>query len=78
MNRKRRNKLKAAGEPYSKGVNPKRGRDYFFVALFVLPFVIGFSVLGGASIPLSSAVAVVLGFSVLAGVMGTFTENIGF
>ena len=78
MNRRQRNKLRAASGPHAKGVNTKRGRDYFFVALIVLPIIAGMSVLTGASISLSGAVAIVLGVSVLAAVLGTFTENIGF
>jgi len=78
MNRKRRAKLKAASEGYSKGFNINRGRDYFVVALIVLPIMVAASAIGGATVTVPNAVAVVLGLSVLAGVFGSFTEKVGF
>ena len=65
MNRKRRSKLQAASSPYSKGFNVKRGRDYFLVALL-------------GSFSLFGAIAFVLIVSILAAVIGTFTENVSF
>jgi len=65
-------------EPPSKGFNLSRGRDYFVVALVVLPIMVATKAAFGAPVSLPIAIAFVLGFSVLAGVIGTFTDNVGF
>lgn len=65
-------------EPWAKGFSVKRGRDYFVVALVVLPIMVGMSALTGVQISLTGAIAFVLGFSILAGVLGTYTDNVGF
>ena len=78
MGRPKRRKGKGLFEAPPKGFSPERGRDYFLVALVVLPIMVGLSALTGSSISLPGAVAFVLGFSVLAGVIGMFTDNVGF
>lgn len=77
MKRRRRNKLRAASEPYSKGANAKRGRDYFFVALILGPLLVGLRMLTDGPFPILNAALFVVGFAVVAGVLGTFWENIG-
>jgi len=78
MKRRRRNKLRAESEPYSKGVNTRRGRDYFFVALVVGPILVGLTMLTDGPFPILNAVLFIIGFAVVAGVLGTFREDIGF
>jgi hypothetical protein len=62
----------------SDGFNPKRARDYFVIALVVLPVMIGFSAVAGAPVSLLGAIAFVLIFAVSAGDFGMFTDNAGF
>jgi hypothetical protein len=78
MGRQQRRKREARAEASAKGFSPERGRDYFVVALFVLPIMVGLSALDGSPISFPGAVAFVLTFSVVAGVVGTFTDNVGF
>ena len=78
MGKRQRRKFKAAIGPPPSGYNPGRGRDYFVISLVVLPIMVAASAFAGAPVSPLGAVAVVVGFSVLAGVVGTFTDNIGF
>lgn len=77
MNRRKRNKLRAAGEPYSKGFNVKRGRDYFVASLVIMPVVVGLQAWNAESFSVIGAIALVIGFSVLSGIVGTFWDNVG-
>lgn len=78
MGKRQRRKLKAAIGPPPSRYNPGRGRDYFVISLVMLPIMVAASAFAGAPVSPLGAVAVVVGFSVLAGVVGTFTDNIGF
>ena len=78
MSKRQRRKLKAAMQPTSKGYNPGRGRDYFVISLVLLPMTVGASALAGASVSPAGAIAFVVGFSVFAGLIGTFTDNVPF
>lgn len=71
MSKRQRRRLKAAlGRP-SNGYNSGRGRDYFLISLLVLPIMVAVSAVAGASVSPSGAFAFVIGFSVLAGIVGT-------
>lgn len=78
MNRKAAKQIACGQQPVFEGLNVKRGRDYFFVGLLVLPVIVGLSTLTGGSFSLPGAIAFVLIVSILAGVIGTFTGNVGF
>lgn len=78
MSKRARSKLKVATESAPKGYNPRRGRDYFVASFIVLLISVTASAAGGASISSLGAVAFVIGCSVLAGVVGTFTDKVGF
>jgi hypothetical protein len=78
MGNRRRKRLKVAVGFRPARYNPGRGRDYFVIALIVLPIMVGASAVTGSPVSPSGAVAFVLGISALAGVVGTFTDNVGF
>jgi Flp pilus assembly protein TadB len=76
--RRRRRELSDHDETPQKGFSPQRGKEFFLVALFVLPVMVGLNALTGAPVSVAGAVAFVIGFSALAGIVGMFTDNIGF
>lgn len=78
MSKRQRRKRKASTEPRSSGYNPSRGRDYFVISLVVMPIMVAASAAAGASVSPFGAVAFVLGSSILAGFVGTYTDNVGF
>ena len=57
--------------------NPKRGVQYFFLGWIVFPMLIGVEAFSGADFTLGRMVMGTLALSVLAGILGVFTENIG-
>lgn len=57
--------------------NPKRGVLYFFLGWIIFPVMIGIEAISGVDITLSRMVLGTLALSVLAGIAGTFTENVG-
>lgn len=57
--------------------NPKRGILYFFLGWIIFPVMIGIETFSGTDFDLSRMVLATLALSVLVGVLGTFTENVG-
>lgn len=57
--------------------NPKRGLLYFFCGWLIFPVTIAIEMIFGTDITLSRMVLGTLGLSVLIGILGTFTENVG-
>ena len=57
--------------------NPKRGVLYFFLGWIIFPVLIGVKALFGTDLTLSGMVIGTLAMSVLIGILGTFTENVG-
>lgn len=57
--------------------NPKRGLMYFFLGWIIFPIMIGVEALSGTDFTLSRMVLGTLSLSVLIGIFGTFTENVG-
>jgi hypothetical protein len=57
--------------------NPKRGLTYFFLGWIIFPIMIGVEALSGTDFTLSRMVLGTLSLSVLIGIFGTFTENVG-
>ena len=57
--------------------NPKRGALYFFLGWIIFPVLIGVEALSGTDFNLSRMVIGTLAMSVLIGILGTFTENVG-
>ena len=57
--------------------NPKRGLLYFFLGWIIFPVMIGVDAIFGAEFALSGMLLATLALSVLVGVAGTFTENVG-
>jgi len=57
--------------------NPKRGVLYFFLGWVIFPVLIGIEALFGTDFTLSRMVIGTLAMSVLIGILGTFTENVG-
>jgi hypothetical protein len=57
--------------------NPKRGVLYFFLGWIIFPLMIGLDAISGSDFALSRMVLATLALSVLVGVLGTFTENVG-
>lgn len=57
--------------------NPKRGILYFFFGWIIFPVMIGIEAISGTDFTLSGMVMGTLVLSVLIGIFGTFTENIG-
>jgi len=57
--------------------NPKRGLLYFLLGWIIFPVMIGMDAIVGAELALSRMVLATLALSVLVGVAGTFTENVG-
>lgn len=57
--------------------NPKRGVLYFFLGWIIFPVLIGVKALSGTDFTLSGMVIGTLAMSVLIGILGTFTENVG-
>lgn len=57
--------------------SPKRGLLYFFLGWIIFPVMIGVDAIFGAEFTLSRMVLATLALSVLIGVAGTFTENVG-
>lgn len=56
--------------------SPKRGLGFFVAGLVVFSVMIGVTALSSGVASTSGAVLVVLGFSALAGLIGTFTEKV--
>jgi hypothetical protein len=57
--------------------NPKRGVLYFLLGWVLFPVLIGVDAAFGAEIGVQRAMVGTLFLSVLAGIVGTFTENMG-
>ena len=57
--------------------NPKRGLLYFFLGWITFPVMIGIEAISGTDFTLSRMVLGTLALSVLVGIAGTFTENVG-
>jgi hypothetical protein len=57
--------------------NPKRGVLYFFLGWIIFPFMIGVEAISGTDFTLSRMALGTLFLSLLVGVLGTFTENVG-
>lgn len=57
--------------------NPKRGVLYFLLGWIIFPFMMVVDALFGAELTLSGMAAGTFFMSVLIGVAGTFTENVG-
>lgn len=57
--------------------NPKRGVLYFFLGWFIFPVLIGVDAVFGTDLTPSGMVLGTLALSVLVGVVGMFTENVG-
>ena len=57
--------------------NPGRGVLYFFLGWIIFPIMIGVEAILGTDFSLSRMVLGTLAMSVLVGVLGTFTENVG-
>lgn len=57
--------------------NPKRGILYFFLGWVIFPLLVGVDALLGSDLSLSRLAIGTLCLSVLLGVLGTFTENVG-
>ena len=57
--------------------NPKRGFQYFLFGLVIFPVTLGINAISGTDFTLSGMVLGTLALSVLVGIVGTFTENVG-
>lgn len=57
--------------------NPKRGLLYFLLGWFIFPVMIGIEIISGDDLTLSGMVLGTLILSVLIGIVGIFTENVG-
>ncbi len=57
--------------------NPKRGLLYFCFVWIIFPVMIGIDAISGTDFTLSRIVLGTLALSVLIGILGTFTENVG-
>lgn len=57
--------------------NPKRGLFYFLLGWIIFPVMIGIEAISGSDFTLSRMILGTLALSVLVGVAGTFTENVG-
>ena len=57
--------------------NPKRGLVYFLLGWILFPVMIAINAISGSDFTLSNVVLATLALSVLIGVVGSFTENVG-
>lgn len=57
--------------------NPTRGLMYFFLGWIIFPIMIGVEALSGADFTLSRMALGALSLSILVGILGTFTKNVG-
>jgi hypothetical protein len=57
--------------------NPKRGLRYFFLGWIIFPVMIGMEAISGTDFTLSRMMLGTLALSVLVGILGIFTENVG-
>lgn len=57
--------------------NPKRGVQYFFLGWIIFPVIIGIEAISGTDFTFSRMLLGTLTLSVLIGIAGTFTENVG-
>lgn len=57
--------------------NPKRGVLYFLLGWIIFPLQIAVNAASGGHLALSGMVVFTLAMSVLIGILGTFTENVG-
>lgn len=57
--------------------NPKRGLLYFFLGWIIFPVMIGIEAISGTDLTLSRMALGTLALSILVGIVGTFTENVG-
>ena len=57
--------------------SPKRGLLYFFLGWIIFPLMMGIDAIFASDFTLSRMVLATLALSVLIGVAGTFTENVG-
>lgn len=57
--------------------NPKRGLLYFVLGWIIFPVMIGIEIVSGADFTVGGMVLGTIGLSVLLGIIGTFTENVG-
>lgn len=57
--------------------NPKRGLLYFLLGLIIFPVMVGVDAIFGADLSLSRMVVGTLAMSLVAGILGMFTENVG-
>ena len=70
--------LRDSPDPKSRAFdfNPKRGFFYFLAGLLVFPITATIDALFGVDLSLSGMMAFTLFASILAGVIGTFTEHL--
>ena len=57
--------------------NPKRGVFYFLLGWIIFPFMMVVDAMFGAEFTLGSMAVVTFVMSILIGIAGTFTENVG-
>lgn len=57
--------------------NPKRGVLYFFLGWIIFPVMIGVEAISGTDLMLGRMLVGTLALSVLVGILGMFTENVG-
>ncbi len=57
--------------------NPKRGALYFVLGWIIFPLMIGIEAVSGTDFTFGEMVLTTLALSVVMGVFGTFTENVG-
>jgi hypothetical protein len=74
----RKSKLQNWTEKRRQRFSPRRGLGFFLAALVVFSVIIGFSAVTGSVASAGGAVAFVLIFSALAGLIGIFTEKVPF
>ena len=57
--------------------NPKRGASYFFLGWIIFPLMMVIDAISGADLTLGGMATGTFFLSVLIGITGTFTENVG-
>lgn len=56
--------------------SPRRGGEYFLLALLVAPVMLGIGAIGGGPFSIGGAVLFVLGFAAVAGLIGLYTDKV--
>ena len=74
---KNEKRYRVLGIEMPRNFDPKRGGLFFIFGLFLFPLIVIWRSIGEADVPIENAIFFTLGASILIGIFGMFTDNVG-